>query len=414
MRILFLAPFGLGVRATTSARALPLAGALAQRGHEVMLIIPPWDTPGDSGRTYQDAGVTVHHLRADDLICPRFSLRLAGRVCRQIAAYQPDILHIFKPVGYGSAAGMWITAHRRRPAVIYDLDDWEGRAGWAGRISRWPGEGILREFQERWALRHADGLTAASRLLVSRARETGRLPEEILYLPNGGPQDIPQPFTPAWQERRARARQRWALPADALVALWSTRFHEVALARAARLFSSLCSALPALTLLAAGAGLAGEEQIWQELAQADPYLRRQSRYLGQLPPAEWQDAVIASDLGLFPQDDHLINRARCPARLPHMMAAGLPIVAEDVGEASTYIVHGESGWLVPAGDDQAFVATAHSALQDEARRVQIGERAAARARERFAWSRLAEELEQFYERIWRRHISRYNVRIAQR
>lgn len=414
MRIIFLAPFGLGVRATTSARALPLAGALAQRGHEVMLIIPPWDTPGDSERTYQDAGVTVHHLRADDLMCPRFSLRLAGRVCRQIAAYQPDILHIFKPVGYGGAAGMWITAHHRRPAVIYDLDDWEGCAGWAGRISRWPGEGLLREFQERWALRHAEGLTAASRLLASRAREAGRLPEEILYLPNGCPQDIPQPFTPAWQERRARARQRWALPADALVALWSTRLHEVEPARAARLFASLCSAVPALTLLTAGAGLAGEEQIWQELAQADPHLRRQSRYLGQLPPTEWQDVVIASDLGLFPQDDHLINRARCPARLPHMMAAGLPIVAEDVGEASTYIAHGESGWLVPAGDDQAIVATARSVLQDEAVRVQIGKRAAARARERFAWSRLAEELEQFYKRIWRRHTSRYNVVTAQR
>ncbi|MGC8826388.1 MAG: glycosyltransferase, partial [Anaerolineae bacterium] len=255
MRVLFLAPFGLGLRATTSARALPLAGALARRGHEVTLVIPPWDTPGASGRTYQDVGVSVYHLPVDDLICPRFSLRLTGRICRQIAAYQPDILHIFKPVGYGGAAGMWTTAYRRRPALIFDLDDWEGRAGWAGRISRRPGEALLRELQERWALKHADGLTAASRLLVSRLREAGRSPEEILYLPNGCPEDIPQPFTPAWREQRAQARQRWALPAEGLVALWSTRFHEIAPARAVQLFSALCAALPMLTLLVAGAGL---------------------------------------------------------------------------------------------------------------------------------------------------------------
>ncbi|MGC8827876.1 MAG: glycosyltransferase, partial [Anaerolineae bacterium] len=110
-----------------------------------------------------------------------------------------------------------------------------------------------------------------------------------------------------------------------------------------------------------------------------------------------------------PQDDTLINRARCPARVPHMMAAGLPIVAEDIGEAGAYIAHGQSGWLVPAGNDEAFIATACEAVRDKAARVQIGKGSAARARERFAWSRLAEELERFYEQIWRRRTSRYNA-----
>lgn len=413
MRILLLAPFGLGIRATASARALPLGQALAQRGHAVMLVIPPWDTPADSGRVYQDAGVTMHHLRVDGLLFPRTSPRLAWRTCRQITTYQPDILHIFKPVGYGGAAGTWVTAHRRRPAVIFDLDDWEGCAGWAGRISRRPGEALLREFQERWALKHADGLTAASRLLASRARDAGRTPEEILHLPNGCPADLPAPFTPAWQERRAQARRRWALPAEGPIVLWSTRFHEVELARAARLFAALCTAVPELTLLVAGAGLAGEEQRWQELVGADEHLRRQCRYLGPLAPADWEDIVIASDLGLFPQDDTLINRARCPARLPRMLAAGLPVVAEDVGEAGVYIAPGETGWLVPPGDERAFVATACGALRDKAVRVRIGERAAMRAQERFAWGRLAQELEEFYMRIWRRRALRYNVPTAQ-
>lgn len=409
MRILLLAPFGLGMRGTTSARALPLGQALVRRGHAIALVIPPWDTPEDAGRTYRDAGVTVYHLPVHDLACPRASLRLLWRARRHIATWNPDILHVFKPVGYGGLIGMWFMAQRRRPAIIFDLDDWEGYAGWAGRISRWPGEALLREFQERWALAYADGLTAASRLLYSRAQTAGRPPCALLYLPNGCPADGEAPFTPAWLERRARARQRWGLPAEGLTALWSTRFHEIELTRAARLLSALCGTLSHLTLLVAGAGLAGEERTWQELAQADEYLRRQSRYLGPLSPADWEDIVIASDLGLFPQDDTLVNRARCPARLPRMMAVGLPLVASDVGEAGTYIAHGESGWLVPPGDDAAFLeAVWEGAVQPEARR-RMAERAAAHVRERFAWGRLAGEMEAFYREIRRRRSPGDNI-----
>src|SRR5438105_4606679 len=43
MRIAFIAPFGLQPKGTVSARMLPLAHALAQRGHQVRIIIPPWD-----------------------------------------------------------------------------------------------------------------------------------------------------------------------------------------------------------------------------------------------------------------------------------------------------------------------------------------------------------------------------------
>src|SRR5207244_11260871 len=45
MRIAFLAPFGLQPKGTVSARMLPLAHALAGRGHMVRVVIPPWDDP---------------------------------------------------------------------------------------------------------------------------------------------------------------------------------------------------------------------------------------------------------------------------------------------------------------------------------------------------------------------------------
>ena len=45
MRLVFVGPFGFAPKKTMRARALPLARALAARGHAVQLVMPPWETP---------------------------------------------------------------------------------------------------------------------------------------------------------------------------------------------------------------------------------------------------------------------------------------------------------------------------------------------------------------------------------
>ena len=62
MEILFIGPFGLSPKHTVSGRALPLAQALVRQGHRVRLLIPPWDRPEDSGRTFLLDGVSVEHI----------------------------------------------------------------------------------------------------------------------------------------------------------------------------------------------------------------------------------------------------------------------------------------------------------------------------------------------------------------
>src|SRR3954454_3392465 len=49
MRIALIAPFGLQPKGTVSARMLPLAHALAGRGHMVRVVIPAWDDPSARG-----------------------------------------------------------------------------------------------------------------------------------------------------------------------------------------------------------------------------------------------------------------------------------------------------------------------------------------------------------------------------
>jgi glycosyltransferase involved in cell wall biosynthesis len=78
------------------------------------------------------------------------------------------------------------------------------------------------------------------------------------------------------------------------------------------------------------------------------------------------------------------------------MAAGLPVVADDVGQAREYIEHLSSGYLVPVGNGDAFVAGVLRLLRDEELRHRLGRHARKRVVEEFAWSKLAAVIERAY------------------
>jgi glycosyltransferase involved in cell wall biosynthesis len=91
-----------------------------------------------------------------------------------------------------------------------------------------------------------------------------------------------------------------------------------------------------------------------------------------------------------------LNRARCPARLVDLMAAGLPVVADDVGQAGEYIEHLSSGYLVPPGDTDAFTTGVLRLLRDEELRSRLGWHARQRVMDEFAWHKLAVVVERAY------------------
>ncbi|MGH2367895.1 MAG: hypothetical protein ACRDI2_06840, partial [Chloroflexota bacterium] len=48
--LVLIAPFARYPKSTTSARVLPLARALASRGHTVTVLVPPYDHPEEGGQ----------------------------------------------------------------------------------------------------------------------------------------------------------------------------------------------------------------------------------------------------------------------------------------------------------------------------------------------------------------------------
>jgi hypothetical protein len=62
MRIAMVGPFGFHPNKTMHSRALGLARSLVGRGHEVTIIMPPWQTPQEAGRQWVEDGVAVQYV----------------------------------------------------------------------------------------------------------------------------------------------------------------------------------------------------------------------------------------------------------------------------------------------------------------------------------------------------------------
>ncbi len=102
----------------------------------------------------------------------------------------------------------------------------------------------------------------------------------------------------------------------------------------------------------------------------------------------YRDVTPNSDLlrRLYAEADlfALPTLADCfPLAIQEALAAGLPVVATDVGAIGEAVHDGETGILVPPGDALALSAALTALAQDESRRRAMGLRARATAEQRF-------------------------------
>ncbi|HEX2036277.1 MAG TPA: glycosyltransferase family 4 protein [Chloroflexota bacterium] len=406
LRLVLIAPFATYPKASTSARALPLARALAGRGHRVTVLVPPYDRPQEGGRVYQVGqaqveallvpGVAEHSPR-QALLQPQLAARLVGRV-RQL---QPDLVHVFKPkavsglaqllLWYGRRVTSWPRRSQAWPAVVLDTDDWEGFGGW-NEYETYPWwQKLACDWQERWGLRHAHAVTVASRTLEAQAWSHRVPPARVSYLPNGlAPEDLP-----GWRGADpGRAREGLRL-GQAPVLLLYTRFFEFAPERVVEVVERVRAAVHDAKLLVVGAGKYGQERRLQALA-AGRRLQDAVVLAGWQEPEQLPGLLAAADVALFPADDNLANRAKCSVKLLQAMWLGLPVVADRVGQQAEYVQHGSSGWLSDPEDPQSMADAAVRLLRDRELARRLGEGARRRAATDFNWPHLAERAERAY------------------
>jgi glycosyltransferase involved in cell wall biosynthesis len=122
------------------------------------------------------------------------------------------------------------------------------------------------------------------------------------------------------------------------------------------------------------------------------------------PPREQVlDAYADADLFVF------CSMVECsPLVLFEAMAAGLPFVSVDVGNAAEIAEWGESGVIVPSqrradglveADPRAVASTVDALLADPERRRTMGESGRRAWEQRFTWDRVAGRYEELYRRL---------------
>jgi glycosyltransferase involved in cell wall biosynthesis len=405
MRIAFIAPFGLQPKGTVSARMLPLAGALAGRGHQMRVVIPPWDDPAAQPTPEKNAATSVEHHGS--LGVQLVSLPLPSKAPNSIAltyglvreslrpfedGARPDVVHVFKPVGYSGLAGFVLSA-MRAPWVL-DTDDWEGPGGWADANPYSRAQRLAAAVQEATLPRLARAVTAASRALVARAWGFGLPRSRVFYLPNGVWADKYAAWTPD-PALMAQIRARYRL-ADKPVLLLYTRFAEFPLLWSFDVLQRVMERHPDVRLLVVGGGFFEEEDKLQAVA-ANRGLTSHVITVGYVPETQLPSYLAVGDVALYPMEDTLINRAKSPVKVLEPMIMGLPIVAHRVGQAAEFI--GDAGVLVPPGDINSMADAAAALLDNPALRETLGKKAIERVWSRFNWENLSRNAEEAYEFI---------------
>jgi glycosyltransferase involved in cell wall biosynthesis len=378
MKIVFVAPFGLGQKTTVWARILPLARHLIARRCEVTLLIPPWDTPADAGKIWTDGGVTLVNVSL------RGGLPLVtARLLHKISEIRPQIIHIVKPRAYAGIVQwilwQWRQVHGDGPRLLLDVDDWEQAWSAIGGYAPWTVPFL--DWQEAWGIRHADAVTAASRWLEQTVHDmTPQMP--VLYLPNGivAPEETDQLGVSRTNEKPK-------------VLLFS-RFVEVEPAWIGDFWRSLQVLAPNVQLLVAGQALQrGQEARFRTALQEESTA---VCWLGYVQPSELAKLYEEVACAIFPAANVPLNQAKCSVRLATTLLHGVPVVASAVGEQANYGAHGAAR-LVPAGASPAeFAQGVAELLAAPADRRRLIAQARRHLLSEYAWTRLGDELYAFY------------------
>jgi glycosyltransferase involved in cell wall biosynthesis len=232
--------------------------------------------------------------------------------------------------------------------------------------------------------RQVDAFAVISREIDTELAELDVPPERRLYLPNGVDTQRFRPIEPA---ARAARRMELSLPSGPLVVFSGRLAPEKNLAELLKIWPRIRAAIADAGLLILGSG--PERANLERLVSAGVMLQGKvddvSAYLACC------DVFVLPSLG-----EGLSNA------LLEAMAAGLPVVATDVGGSGDVIRHGESGWLVPPRAPTELLAGLLALLRNPTLAAELGQRARAHATQHHDLGILAARLVEVYRKLARR------------
>lgn len=347
-----------------------LAGVARQHGIEMAVVAPMSLRPGGHASELRAAGVEVVSLQ----LKTRWDPRGAARLRRELTRLQPDVVH-------AHLKHADLLAARSAPQLgipfVSTLHVIEDQVGGLSRLKR--------RVATRARLRHAAlTLTVSDAVRDWYLSMSGAAPCTVATLHNGVA-DLPI-FD---EHHRAAVRAEWGATPEVVVAV------TIAVLRPGKGIGDLleaAAALPAgspLRFVVAGSG------------PEEPVLLRQARELGVLGDRVLFVGFVGDVAELLDGADLLVHpshRDALPTAVLRGMAAGLPVVASDVG-GTPEIVTDEVGLLVPPGDPVGLRSTLEALVADPDGMRWMGKRARERYESEFSLDRWAERLRSLYDRV---------------
>ncbi len=384
-----IGPFAFKPKGTVSVRAFFMARALVKRGHSVTILMAPYDNLADSGREWVQDGVRLKNMRLNrNDTWHQVTVPLG--MARQAARLDPDVVHIFKPIGYSGLTGVYLRCFSKQPLVL-DTDDWEGTGGW-NDVNPYPAFWKrLFDWQERWLARHAGAVTVASRTLQTQVWGFGVEPVRVVYLPNGP--DARLRGQVVSDEEKVTLRARLGVR-DAPFALYLGHIpYGSDLDLALDALALIRGRLPEARLVVAGVG----DGLPELQAQAQELgLAGQVIFPGWVEPEQVSVYLASADATINPYRDTLINRAKCAGKVVAAMAMGKAVVTSRLGENLAYIEDGRSGLLTKPGDAGDLAQGLLAVLSDRIRAADLGRNARERIWAEFDWDTRIGEVERTY------------------
>ena len=297
-----------------------------------------------------------------------------GRLARYLREQRIDIVQTFFVDGnIVGTLGAMRAGTRRIISSRRNLGHWHGPIHIA----------LLKYLQK-----HTDYYLANSRAVIAKTidKEAAR-PEQMHLIYNGLDLDR---FTRITPELRARKRAEWKIAENELLVGSVANLRDVKnldlLVNAA---ATLRGEFPQVKWVIVGDG-PDRERLTGLLSQhglTDNFLLP-GRAVDVIP------ALAALDIAVLCSASESFSNS-----LIEYMAAGLPVIASDVGGNREAITHGENGLLFPSGDQSRFIEELRQLIRDRSLAARFAAAAKTAAHANYSTAKYVAEHEAFYRRI---------------
>ena len=380
IRILHVLDHSLPVGSGYSYRSRSIALAQQRRGLEPTVVTSPKHGSEQDGCDILDG---IKHFRTGssggrlpivrELLLMR---RLAGRIAQVARSERAEVIHAHSPLLNGFPA-LW-AGGRLGLRTVYEVRTfWEDAAVSHGTHSETSLRYRVSRQLETAVLRRVDAVVTICEGIRAEVIGRGVPATRVAVVPNGVGSE--------WFEATPRASalgERLGLGAGPVLGYLGSFSHYEGLPFLIDAMPQIARRVPGIKLLLAGSGR-DERAVRDAARRAGPSVV----LLGRVPQAQVRELYTLLTVLVLPRRRMRITELVTPLKPLEAMAAGIPVLASDVGGHAELIADGRTGLLFKAESGDSLVDQAVRIASDERLRSHLIEGARRWVHEERTWDR---------------------------